>query len=163
MCEHHSSRPELFKGAFGAEANESKPSGRNTMLQPLPFPFPRPLRLRGHLDLAWDKIYDSEGVMKGLLGCCGVRCHRRHQLDASLSDSETSLVFRRPGRRQRRRKRWISGVRLHEKLTPRLEGSLILLESEALLVPIPIHQLLKLWAHLPDTLVNSLCPSGLIT
>lgn len=112
----------------------------------------------GHPDLAWDKIYDSEGLMKGPPSCCGVRCHRRHQLDASLSDSETSLVFRRPGRPRRRRKRWMSGVRLHEKLTPRLEGSLTLQESEALLVPIPIHQLFKLWAHLPDALVNVFAP-----
>lgn len=157
MCEHHSSSQELFKGAFGAEAKESEPSGRNTTPPP-PFPFPRPLRLRGHPDLAWDKIYDSEGLMKGPPGCCGVRCHRRHQLDASLSDSEMSLVFRRSRRWQRRRKRWMSGVRLHEKLTPRLEGSLTLQESEARLVPIPIHQLFKLWAHLPDALVNVFAP-----
>lgn len=65
MCEHHSPHQELFKGAFGAEANESEPSGRNTM--------PRFPRLRGHPDLAWDKIYDSEGVMKGPPSCCGVR------------------------------------------------------------------------------------------
>lgn len=57
----------------------------------------------------------------------------------------------------------MSGVGLHEKLTARLEGSLTLLESEALLVPFPIRQQFEVWAHLPDTLANSLCPMGLIT
>lgn len=50
----------------------------------------------------------------------------------------------------------MSGVGLHEKLTPLLEGSLTLLESEALLVSLPIRQQFEVWAHLPDTLANSL-------
>lgn len=54
---------EPFKGTFGAKINEREFSGSNIILEPLPLP--HLLLLWGNPDLAWDKIYDSEGVMKG--------------------------------------------------------------------------------------------------
>lgn len=63
MCERYSLHQEPFKGTFGAEINEREFSGSNIILNPSSRP-PPPLG-GGGPDLARDKIYDSEGVMKG--------------------------------------------------------------------------------------------------